>query len=209
MNKLLKNPRNLTFLGVMLAITIILDSTPLGAVPVGAVSATITHIPTILSGILLGPVAGFIMGTALGLISLIHAITRPVTLLDPLFANPLISVLPRMFIGVMAYYGYTVAHKIFKKGLLGQTISTVVGAVIGSLTNTSLVFLMLYIVYVDEIVEKVKYAIEQKWIDILPTFKAFALFTFSTNAVAEAFVSAILCSAIALAYFRYDRGRRI
>lgn len=209
MNKLLKNPRNLTFLGVMLAITIILDSTPLGAVPVGAVSATITHIPTILTGIILGPIAGFIMGTSLGIISLIHAISRPVTILDPLFANPLISVLPRMFIGVMAYYAYSLVYKIVKKGLLGQTIGIVFGSVIGSLTNTAMVFLMLYIVYADQIVEKVKYAIEQKWFDIAPTFKAFAILTFTTNAVAEALVATIITTAIALAYFKYKRTSRV
>ncbi|MBC7960728.1 MAG: ECF transporter S component [Vallitaleaceae bacterium] len=209
MNKLFKNPRNLTFLGVMLAITIILDSTPLGAVPVGAVSATITHIPTILTGIILGPVAGFIMGTSLGIVSLIHAITRPVTILDPLFANPLVSVLPRMFIGVMAYYAYSLVYKVVKKGLFGQTVGTVIGAVIGSFTNTALVFLMLYIVYAEQIVEKVQYAIEQKWLDIAPTFKAFAILTFTTNAVAEAFVAAILTTAIAVAYFKYNKTRNV
>ena len=48
------NTSKLTFLALMLAITIILDLTPLGAVPLGTISATVTHIPTILTGVILG-----------------------------------------------------------------------------------------------------------------------------------------------------------
>src|SRR5690554_7708529 len=87
--------KKLTFMALMLAITLILDLTPLGAIPLGPVSATIIHIPTIITGIILGPIAGLIMGTLLGLVSLLHALTRPATPLDPLFINPLVSVLPR------------------------------------------------------------------------------------------------------------------
>ncbi len=198
MNKLLKNPRNLTFLGVMLAITIILDSTPLGAIPVGSISATITHIPTIITGIILGPIAGLIMGTALGFVSLIHALTRPVGILDPLFVNPLVSVLPRMFIGVMSYYAYTGLTALFKKGVAGQLVSTIVAGAVGSLTNTGLVFLMLYLVYAKEVVEKVGLA-----------FKAILILVFTTNAVAEAVVAALITGAISVAYFRYNRTRQI
>lgn len=198
MNKLLKNPRNLTFLGVMLAITIILDSTPLGAIPVGSISATITHIPTIITGIILGPIAGLIMGTALGIVSLIHALTRPVGILDPLFVNPLVSVLPRMFIGVMSYYAYTGINLILKKGVASQLISTVFAGVIGSLTNTGLVFLMLYLVYAKEVAEKIGMA-----------FKAILILVFTTNAIAEAIVAALITSAISLAYLRYNRSRQI
>lgn len=198
MNKLFKNPRNLTFLGVMLAITIVLDSTPLGAVPVGTVSATITHIPTIITGIILGPVAGLIMGTALGIVSLVHALTRPVTVLDPLFVNPLISVLPRMFIGIASYYAYVLLTKLFKKQLIGQFISTLIAGAVGSLINTGLVFLMLYLVYAKEVVEKVG-----------KTFKAILVFIFTTNAIAEAFVAALITAAISLAFFKYNHSRQI
>ncbi|NLL96305.1 MAG: ECF transporter S component, partial [Clostridiaceae bacterium] len=92
MKNLFKSPRGLTFLGLMLAITIIMDMTPLGMIPIGAISATIIHIPTIITGVVLGPVAGFIMGTSFGIVSLTHALTRPATILDPLFMNPLVSV---------------------------------------------------------------------------------------------------------------------
>jgi len=193
LKKLLRNTRNLTILSVMLALTIILDSTPLGAIPLGSISATIIHIPTIITGLTLGPLAGFIMGTLLGIISLIHALTRPVTPLDPLFINPLISVLPRMFIGVVSYYVYSGLTKVIKKDSIKGSIASLIAGIAGSLTNTGLVFLMLYLVYAQEVVEKVGVA-----------FKTIFISVFTTNAIAEALVSAIVTTAIVTAYNNYN-----
>src|SRR5690554_8147032 len=95
--------KKLTFMALMLAITLILDLTPLGAIPLGPVSATIIHIPTIITGIILGPIARLIMGTILGLVSFLPALTKPATPLDPPFINPLVTVLPRMFICLLSY----------------------------------------------------------------------------------------------------------
>src|SRR5690554_4293076 len=196
MKKTLRNTRSMTILAVMLAITIILDSTPLGAIPLGGISATIMHIPTIITSLILGPIAGLIMGTLLGLISLIHALTRPVTPLDPLFINPLVSVLPRMFIGVVAYYVYAGVKKLFRKDRAGETVSTLLAGAAGSLTNTALVFLMLYLVYAQRVVEIVGAA-----------FNVIILSVFTTNAIAEAVISAIVTAAILLAYKNYSRKK--
>jgi len=198
MNKVLKDTRTMVTLGLMLAITIILDLTPLGAIPIGAVSATITHIPTIITGIILGPVAGFIMGTSLGIVSLLHALTRPATILDPLFINPLVSVLPRMFIGVVAYYAYTWTKHFFKNNNLGDTIAAVVGGVLGSMTNTILVLSMLYIVYVNDIIEKLS-------MESAKAVRSMFVLIVLNNAILEAVVAGVLTSAIAVAYFRYNR----
>lgn len=194
----LKTPRNLAFLGLMLAITIILDVTPLGAIPLGAISATITHIPTIITGILLGPTAGLIMGTSFGIITLIHALTRPVTVLDPLFINPLISVLPRMFIGVVAYHVYMGIGILVKRFAAKQSISVFIGAVCGSLANTILVFFMLYLIYAKEIVAQLG-----------APFRVIFLGVFTTNAIAEGVLSGVIVLPVALQYLRYNRGRKI
>jgi uncharacterized membrane protein len=189
MNRSIKNTRNLTFLALMLAITIVLDLTPLGAVPLGSISATVVHIPTIIAGVVLGPVAGLILGTLLGITSLIHALTRPMTVIDPLFINPLISVLPRMFIGVVSYYVYRFLYKAVK-----APASSFIAGIAGSLTNTGLVFLMLYLVYAQEVVERLGIA-----------FKAMLFSVFTTNAVAEAAISGILTMAITLAHNKYSK----
>lgn len=196
MKKVFKNTRSMTILAVMLAITIILDVTPLGAIPLGSISATILHIPTIITALIAGPVAGLIMGTLLGLVSLLHALTRPVTPLDPLFINPLVSVLPRMFIGVVAYYVYVGIRTLFRKDRAGETVSTLLAGAAGSLTNTALVFLMLYLVYAQRVVEIVGAA-----------FNVIILSVFTTNAIAEAVVSAIITAAIVVAFNNYSRKK--
>lgn len=194
MEKLFRSPRGLAFLGLMLAITIIMDLTPLGMIPLGTISATIIQIPTIITGIVLGPVAGFIMGTSFGIVSLIHALTRPVTILDPLFINPLVSVLPRMFIGVVSYYVFTGISRLFKKQAFKNTVSTFIGGAAGSLTNTGLVFLMLYLVYAKEVVEKIGASVGAIFIAV-----------FTTNAIPEAIISGLITMPVAMAYFRYKK----
>ncbi|MGI6084099.1 MAG: ECF transporter S component [Acetivibrionales bacterium] len=198
MKTLFKSPRSLTFLGLMLAITIILDMTPLGMIPVGTISATIIHIPTIITGVVLGPAAGLIMGTALGIVGWIHALTRPITILDPFFMNPLISVVPRIFIGIFAYYAYFGISKLIKKQSLKDTIGTFVGGMVGSLTNTALVFLMLYLIYAKELVEKAG----------IP-FGVILVSVFTTNAIAEGIISGIITMPVAAAYFRYSKTKNV
>ena len=47
--------RKLVQLSLLAAMEIVLASTPLGYIPVGATRATTIHIPVIIGGILLGP----------------------------------------------------------------------------------------------------------------------------------------------------------
>lgn len=196
MNTLFKDTRKMAVMGLMLAITIILDLTPLGAIPIGPVSATITHIPTIITGIILGPIAGFVMGTFLGIISLLHALLRPATVFDPLFINPLISVLPRMLIGVVAYYGYAGVKILFGQLPLGKTLSAVIGGVLGSMTNTVLVLGMLYLVYVNQIIESLG-------LESAAAVRGFFMGIVASNSLIEALVAGVITSAIVGAYFGY------
>lgn len=195
MNKTMKDTRTLVMLGLMLGITIILDMTPLGAIPIGPVSATISHIPTIITGIILGPIAGLIMGTSLGIVSLLHAILRPATILDPLFMNPIISVLPRMFIGITSYYAYAGVKALFKQNKL-LPLAIGIGAGVGSLTNTVLVLGALTVVYGQRIV-----AILASF-DIEQSALAWAIATATTNGLMEAIVAIVLTIPIVMVYFK-------
>lgn len=188
------SPKRLTIMGLLLAVTVILDISPLGAIPLGAISATIVHIPTIIAGVILGPVEGLILGFSMGVVGFIHAVTRPVTLLDPLFMNPLVSVLPRMFIGVVSYYVFSLLKKLIRKSPANITIGTFVAGIAGSLTNTGLVFLMLYILYAQEVAKRFGIA-----------FKVLVISIFTSNAIAEALVSAFLTLTIAMAYFKFAK----
>jgi hypothetical protein len=85
--------------GLLLSITLLLTLTPVGLIPVPtpAGSATIAHIPAIIAGILEGPLAGLIVSFGFGFGTLI-------TPLPMVTRDPLVLVLPRMFIGVVAYF---------------------------------------------------------------------------------------------------------
>ena len=112
--------RQLAISGMLGAIAIILGVTRLGFIPVPtpAGHATIMHIPAILGGILEGPIVGALVGLIFGIYSFLNAT-------NPMFADPLIAILPRIFIGVAAYYSY----KYFWK-------NSAIAAALGTLTNT-------------------------------------------------------------------------
>lgn len=95
--------RRLVIVAMLGAITVVLGLTPLGFVPIGPLSATTMHIPVIIGALLEGPVVGGLVGLIFGLSSLFNAITRP-SAISFVFYNPLISIVPRVLIGVIAGY---------------------------------------------------------------------------------------------------------
>lgn len=101
------NVRKMVVVAMLGAITVVLGLTPLGFVPVGIINATTMHIPVIVGAILEGPVVGALVGLIFGLSSIFNAITRP-TPISFVFYNPLISVVPRILIGIVTYYIYAI-----------------------------------------------------------------------------------------------------
>lgn len=97
--------RRMAVIGVLGAISIVLGMTPLGFIPVGPTRATIMHIPVIIGGIMEGPLVGGLVGLIFGLFSIFQALTNP-TPVSPVFLNPIVSVLPRVLIGITSYYTY-------------------------------------------------------------------------------------------------------
>lgn len=186
--KVNQKTRNLVILGVLLAVGIILDITPLGAIPVAGVSATITMVPVIIGGVILGPKYGLGLGISMGFVSLLHALMRPVTLLDPLFVNPLLSVLPRAFIGVGAYYGYYLIKKLSKASLP----ALIIGGIVGSMTNTVLVLSMLYVLYGHKVQEIFQLADSK-------AVRALIYSVVLSNGVMEAIVAAVITTGVGLA----------
>src|SRR5690554_6902584 len=111
--------RTITVTGMLSAIAIVLGLTPLGLIPVPTLAgrATIMHIPVIVGAILEGPIVGMFVGLIFGMISFI-------TTASPLLKNPIVAILPRILIGLLAYYSYR------------WTKSSIVSAFIGGMTNT-------------------------------------------------------------------------
>ncbi|MDR7870932.1 MAG: ECF transporter S component [Tissierellaceae bacterium] len=106
--------KRMASIGILGAISIVLGMTPLGFIPVGPTRATIMHIPVIIGAIVEGPIVGAIVGLIFGLFSVFQAITNP-TPVSVVFLNPIVSIIPRVLIGLTSYYAYTAVKKIGNK----------------------------------------------------------------------------------------------
>ena len=111
------NVRRMSIIGILGAISIVLGMTPLGFIPVGPTRATIMHIPVIIGAIMEGPIVGGIVGLIFGLFSIFQAITNP-TPVSIVFYNPIVSVLPRILIGITTYYTYSTFKKLGNKNTM-------------------------------------------------------------------------------------------
>jgi len=130
--------RQIVIAGVMSAIAIFLGASHLGFIPFLAGTAiTIMHVPVIIGAVLEGPLVGVIIGALFGIFSLIQANIAPTGPGDLLFRDPLVSIFPRLFIGLTAYYLYVLLKRWNRIVALGGA------AVVGTLTNTVLVLGMI------------------------------------------------------------------
>lgn len=115
--------RQIAVAGLLGGLTVVLGLSPVGGfipVPTPAASATTMHIPTILAGILEGPVVGGIVGFIFGLFSFYRAFSQANPVAKMLFTDPLIAFVPRILIGVVAYYAYTlVSGEMSRKATAG------------------------------------------------------------------------------------------
>ncbi len=142
------NIRKLSIIGLLSAITIVLGLTGYGFIPLPIAKATIMHIPVVIGAIIEGPIVGMVIGLCFGLFSLIQNITNPTSVLSFAFINPLVSVLPRVLIGLGAYYGY----KLFK--IRNESIRIGFGTAVGTAVNTLGVLTMIYLLYAAQFAEK-------------------------------------------------------
>ncbi|MPW27177.1 ECF transporter S component [Alkalibaculum sp. M08DMB] len=188
MNKNINKTTRLTFMGVMLALTVIFVFATV--LPSFAVSiALVLFLPTLLTGIIYGPTSGAIMGACAGAATLLRALFFPLSPFDYFFINPLVSVLPRIFIGVVAYYVFALLRDKLKAN---HIISVAIGASMGTLTNTVLVVGMLYLVNGEIMVE----AMGMGFIVGLGTL-------FLANGIIEIVATAIVVPIVYETYTRY------
>lgn len=126
--------RKIVIAGVMGAISIFLGATHLGFIPWFAGAAlTIMHVPVIIGAVLEGPIVGAVIGLIFGAFSLIQGAIAPTGPADVWFVNPLVSILPRLCIGPVAWLVYRALRPV--KEIAGITAA----GIAGSLTNTVLV----------------------------------------------------------------------
>lgn len=122
--------RKIVVTGVLGAIAILLGLTRLGFIPwVSGASLTIMHVPVIIGAVLEGPLVGVGIGLIFGIFSMIQAAIAPTGPTDVWFTNPLLSVVPRLLIGPVAWLVWNALKRWPAVGLVSAGVA-------GSLTNT-------------------------------------------------------------------------
>ncbi len=170
--------RKLVITGALGAISILLGWTHWGFIPwISGASLTIMHVPVIIGAVLEGPLVGLTIGLIFGMFSLVQAAIAPTGPADVWFTNPLLSILPRLFIGPIAWLVWMALRRLPVVGLIAAGIA-------GSLTNTLLVLGMIALLGF------------LPWQAILPIIVA--------NGLPEAAVSAILTLAVVGAVLRIN-----
>ena len=175
--------RRMTVTGMLGAISVVLGMTPLGFIPIGTTNATIMHIPVIIGAIVEGPIVGMFVGLIFGISSLIRSITIP-TPTSFVFWNPLVSILPRILIGLASYYIYKLSIKTTKN----EAVSLGIAGAIGTLVNTLGVLGMIYVLYAEKFVTAIGLSADN-------AFKIISGIGI-TNGLPEMFVAMIIVTAV-------------
>lgn len=200
-DKNLLQTRNLALIGIFTGIIIIMSLIPaLGFIQIGPIQATTLHIPVIILAIVEGPVVGGILGFMFGAISMIRAYMTP-TVFSFMFMNPIIAIIPRILIGVLAGL---VFKALKNKKTLGK-VSIGISAAVGSLTNTILVLGLVYVIYAQRYLETVNKVKQQTNTSALKLIGATAL----TNGIGEMIVAVAIATPICFALLRaFKRGKK-
>lgn len=194
-----ENVRKMVIIAMLSGICLFLGLTGLGFIPLPLFKLTILHLPVIIGAIIEGPIVGGSIGLIFGLFSIYQNITAP-TPMSPFFYNPLVSVLPRVLIGVISYYIF----KFIKSKLKNVKLSITIAAICGSLVNTIGVLGTIYLIYFKDYAQILmdKGSILSNSVSAVTT----ALLTvIGTNGIAEAILSAFLVTPIVIAIFKMQK----
>lgn len=191
-----KDTRWMVAVAMMAAIIILLANTPLGMIPLPVTKATTTHIPVILGAILLGPLAGGILGGVFGICSMLSNTFTPAltsfafspflstTGLSGAVKAVWISVGCRVLIGVVAGWLWIA----LSKGRVNEWASLSIVGFVGSMVNTVFVMGSIFVLFTQQYAQAKEVAME--------AVSGLILGTVLMNGVPEALLAMVLVAAI-------------
>ncbi len=191
-----KDTRWMVAVAMMAAIIILLANTPLGMIPLPVTKATTTHIPVILGAILLGPLAGGILGGVFGICSMLSNTFTPAltsfafspflstTGLSGAVKAVWISVGCRVLIGVVAGWLWIA----LSKGKVNEWASLSIVGFVGSMVNTVFVMGSIFVLFTQQYAQAKEVAME--------AVSGLILGTVLMNGVPEALLAMVLVAAI-------------
>ncbi|EOR27579.1 membrane protein [Clostridium sartagoforme AAU1] len=194
-----ENVRKMVVVAMLSGICLFLGLTGLGFIPLPLFKLTILHLPVIIGAIIEGPIAGASIGFIFGLFSIYQNITTP-TPMSPFFYNPLVSILPRVLIGVVSYYVYI----FLRSKLKNKRLSIGIAAICGSLTNTIGVLGSIYLIYFKDYASIL---MQRGSISSgsLGKVTIALLSVIGTNGIAEAILSALVSIPVVIAILKMQK----
>lgn len=144
-------PRELTLLGLLTAILLVMSFTPLGYLNIGPLAITLNTIPVAIAAVALGPVGGAFTGAVFGMTSFLQCLgiggssAMGVILfeINPFFAF-VQRFVPRMVTGLLVGYIYSSVKK-----LGGHTVASFVSGFSAAFLNTALFMSALVLLFGD------------------------------------------------------------
>lgn len=197
--------RYLVSLAMMCAVLLVLGMTGIGFIQLPVIKATTMHIPVILGAILLGPVAGAVLGGVFGLCSIWANTTAPGLLsfafspfmttegLPGVLKSLWIALGCRILLGLLAGWFW----KLFKKVLKKDYVALPVTAALASVCHTILVMGSIYILLAQQYADAKNVAASAVFDLVLGTIVA--------SGIPEAIAAAILVTGIGKALLNISK----
>ena len=199
--------RWLVGVALFVALQLVLQLTGIGLIPLPLIRATTLHIPVIVGAVLLGPLAGAVLGGVFGLCSMWTATTAPTLLsfaFSPFLADSLagaakavwIALGCRIMIGVVSGWLWIALKRLKANDLIALPVVGVAGA----LTNTGLVMGSIYFLLSPEFAAAQKVGME--------AVLGLVMGIVATSGVAEAVAAAVLVEAVCAALLHVPANLR-
>ena len=182
-------------IALLAAIILVMSFTPLGLIPLPCIKASTLQIPVIIGAILLGPLAGGILGAVFGICSMINNTIAPTAMsfaFSPALASGPTGAVKaiwiaagcRIMIGVIAGWLWVA----LSKTKLNQFVALPITGFVGAMTNTVFVMGSIYLLLAGQ------YAATSNQ----PMAAVFGLImgVVGANGVPEAIISAVLVTII-------------
>ena len=204
-----KDTRWLVGVAMMAAIVVLLANTPLGMIQLPIIKATTTHIPVILGAILLGPLAGAILGGVFGICSIVVNTFTPG--LTAFAFSPFMSTTGlsgavkalwvalgcRILLGVVAGWLWIA----LKKVRVSDWLALPVTGFVCTLFHTAVVMGSIFLLFTQQYAQARNVAME--------AVSGLILATVTGNGIPEAIVALIAVTAIGKALLRVTQVRTL
>lgn len=191
-----KDIRWMAVLAMLVSVELVMSATGIGLIPLPVIKATTMHIPVILGAVLLGPMAGGILGGVFGLCSMWANTTAPGLLsfaFSPFMSTTglpgalkavWISVGCRIVVGVVAGWLWIALKKLRVSDYAALPIVGVAGA----MTNTVMVMGSIYFLLDQQFAQAKNVAIDAVF--------SLVMATVTGSGIPEAIAAAVLVTAI-------------